>query len=805
MAMGGKRRKVLALLAALLGCSDGGGDASNGGDVGAAPWQRSEERADCAEFDLLRRPHFGDLHVHTSYSADASIFGTRSEPRDAYAFATGSAIALSDADELPTRSARIDRPLDFAAVTDHAEWLGEVRLCSDPQSPVYDIEECRLLRQSEDPSDRFSITVAWLFPAGVPNPPPSLPFCDREAQDCDLAAASVWGDIQLAAEEAYDRTAACRFTTFVGYENTASLLGRHRHRNVIFRNAVVPALPASQLETDAGGFPQGLWTAIEGECLDAGTGCDAVIIPHNSNLSGGEQFFDPLDAADAQRRQDREPLVEMFQHKGSSECRFDRLAGAGVGTEDELCAFEQLLGAHELPGTPPPPIDQYPRRNMVRNALADGLVFEETLGVNPFKMGFIGSSDTHDATPGNVDELEWEGAQGSDDATPERLIGDNVRNNPGGLAVVWAEENSRDALFAALRRRETYATSGTRPTLRFFGGELTDLDCNDADFVRRAYRTGTPMGGEVGGDDGVARPRFAVLAFKDPGSDGAPGTDLQRVQIVKAWVDAQGRARERVFDVAGQPADTAVDPRTCGPARPGLNSLCAIWEDAEFDPAARAFYYARLLESPTCRWSTVVCRSQGVDPFAEDCRQQAEAAGAAYAACCDTESDDPFRERTVQERAWSSPIWYRPEAIGRVDGAIAFDPAGDAIELSMAIGRLPDEVDPGADAIEVSLADGGEIFAAVFESGLAAAAAGGVYAFDDPSGDAGGLRHLSIEIDAERRAVIRLHAVSLALDGVDRDEHALRVRVAIGGYRAEQVRFWERGGDRLETGSPAEG
>lgn len=273
-----------ALLAALLAaCSDGPGPAPQGAGAVAAPWQRTEERAPCASFEPLRQPWFGDLHVHTRYSADAHIFGTRVGPREAYDFARGAEIALADDAEQQTRSARLERPLDFAAVTDHAEFFGEVDICSSPGSPLYEDEMCRRLRQPDDPGDRFDVTVAWLYPAGIPNPPASHAFCNLPGIDCDAAAASVWQEMQAAAEAAYDRSEACSFTTFVGYEHTASPFGRHLHRNVVFRNHRVPPFAASQLETAGEGSPQGVWSALERDCLERGDGCDAVIIPHNSN------------------------------------------------------------------------------------------------------------------------------------------------------------------------------------------------------------------------------------------------------------------------------------------------------------------------------------------------------------------------------------------------------------------------------------------------------------------------------------------------------------------------------------------
>jgi hypothetical protein len=757
-----------------------------------APWQRTETRDPCDDFAPLRQPFFGDLHVHTRLSADATIFGTKVGPRDAYDFARGAEIAVADANEQPTRHARLERPLDFAAVTDHAEWYGEVDVCTTPGSPAYDLSICSLLRQVDDPADQFTATVQWLFPAGIPNPPPFLPFCSTPGVDCAGAKVSVWQEIQAAAEEAYDRTAACGFTSFIGFEHTASPVGRHLHRNVIFRNEHVTPYAPSQVDTAAGGIPYGLWSAIEELCLNAGTGCEALIIPHNPNLSGGEQFFDPVDAADAQRRQDREPLVELHQLKGNSECRYDRLAGHGVGTADELCAFEQLPNADQVPGNQPPPIDEYPRRNMVRNALEDGLAFEQTLGANPFKFGFIGSTDTHDATPGNVDERGWEGGTGNNDATPQRQIGDLVHNNPGGLAVVWAEENSRDALFAALKRRETYATSGTRPVVRFFAGDLSGVRCGAGNFATAAYTTGTPMGGDIGPVHGAASPRFAVLAVKDPGTAAHPGTDLQRAQIVKGWVDADGQTHERVFDVAGDANnDAAVDPATCTPTGQGAAELCAVWEDPDFDPAQRAFYYVRMLENPTCRWSTYVCKAAGVDPFSPDCAAQATAADPAFANCCLTQANDPFVSPVIQERAWTSPIWYRPDAIARIDGGVDFGaaPGTDQLELAIRLGALPTGVDPAQQPLSLAVTDDDVIFTVTLPAGaLVSDAAQSRWVAADPG--AVGLDAAILEQLSTGEALLTVRTLERDLTAADRVDHFVQVDLSIGSYRASYTRRW---------------
>jgi hypothetical protein len=237
---------------------------------------------------------------------------------------------------------------------------------------------------------------------------------------------------------------------------------------------------------------------------------------------------------------------------------------------------------------------------------------------------------------------------------------------------VWAEENSRDSIFAALRRKESYATSGTRPTLRFFAGDLDGDLCESADMIERAYQNGVPMGGDVRvGEDGSA-PRFLISAQKDPGTRTSPGTDLQRVQVIKGWVDADGKTREEVFDIAGSADNGAgIDPQTCGRVGRGMQQSCIIWQDPHFDAAEDSFYYVRVLENPTCRWSTLQCQAAGVNPFSDACDSQAEratakahelgASGDVFGRCCTNPDEHAFYSPVIQERAWSSPIWYRAD------------------------------------------------------------------------------------------------------------------------------------------------
>ncbi len=768
------------------------------GGAGAIPWPRTETREACSDVTMLRRPFFGDLHVHTRYSADAYIFGTRVGPRDAYAFARGAEIPVADDAEGQTRTARIDRPLDFAAVTDHAEFYGEVSLCVTPASLVYDVPLCRVLRQAEDPEDRFPVTANWLFLAGVPDPPTSHAFCALPGVDCDGAAVSVWQDIQAAAEEAYDRTAACTFTTFNGYEHTPSPGGRHLHRNVIFRNEHVPAVALSHLETFPGGTPQGLWSALETQCLEGESGCDTLIIPHNPNLSGGEQLVDPADAAEAARRKRLEPLIEIHQIKGNSECRFDRLAGIGVGTQDELCTFEQDPVAHQGPFEEPPPIELYPPRNLVRNALKEGLRLEQVLGANPFQMGFVGGTDTHNGNPGDVDEADWVGAQGNEDSSAARKIGANMRTNPGGLTVVWAEENSRDALFEGLRRRETYATSGTRPVIRFFAGDLAGVRCGRDDFVPRAYETGTPMGGELGPVRGTRSPRFAVWAVKDAGTSEQPGTDLQRIQIVKGWLAEDGTTHEQVFDVAGGENGAGVDAATCAPTGSGEADLCAVWEDPAFQPGERAFYYARVLENPTCRWSTRVCRLAGVDSLAADCAAQAAVAGLEFAACCLGASTDPFVEPIIQERAWTSPVWYRPDGVSKLRARLRFGKGRgrDRLRLRLSLGEAA-ILQPAVDALVLRVAAADTIWSLTIPPGTLRPRRG---AFVLPGGGAlEDVARVVLRLGEQGGAHLELTTARLDLRAAGRADGMVTVSVASGGYNIAETRRWLRRGRTLGT------
>ncbi len=486
----------------------------------------------CPDYNPRKNPYFGDLHVHTAFSLDALIFGTRKGPTAAYLFAQGQPIELAGGG-----TAQLDRPLDFMAVTDHGE---------------------SLIR-------------------------------------------NMWQRSQNATERAHS---PCEFTTFKGYEWTqrGENIPGNLHRNVIFAGSEVPAAPLDSISHPT---PEELWAGLEAECQ--APACDVIAIPHNSNQSMGIKF----DVAGytpevAQRRARIEVLAEVFQGKGSSEClNFADPADDGY---DPYCSFE-LLPATTQPEDAP---------GYVRYGLGNGLSYYANTGINPVQVGLIASTDTHNATGGNVAEDKWPGHHARLDNTPaKRLSG---YNNPGGLAVVWAEENTRRAIFSALRRRETYATSGTRMTVRYYQTWDHDHPCSDPDALRDLIENGVPMGGTMSASDPGSHPTFVVLAAKDE-------ANLSAIHIVKGSLVA-GEVQNRLVVLPAANPDI------------GAPVLCRTWSDTEYDPTAPAFYYARVLEVPTPRWSHYDCER---DP--ETC-------------------DELGRDRLdidIQERAWTSPIWYLPQ------------------------------------------------------------------------------------------------------------------------------------------------
>ena len=575
--------------------------------------------------NATRNVYFGDLHVHSSLSFDSYIFGNRLSLDEAYRFARGEAVQNAVGETM-----QLTRPLDFVAITDHSEGFGLHEACdlSDKSDALQ-----AYCDRMERPDARFFL---HLRAQGEQRPPVSVldGFFDTPEDASGLKTAT-WRRV---VETADRHNAPGELTTFAAYEYSPPLPDRGKiHRNVIFRGSDTPNHAPSAFDALT---ELDLWRQLNATCQSP---CEYLTIPHNPNKSWGLAFAsqtidgDPYTEADWRLRQEVEPIVEMFQVKGNSECVI------GFGTSDEECAFEQFLPVCEE-GQDSKCIFE---TSMIRDGLKKGLVLEDALGFNPLAFGLIGSTDVHNSNPGDAEEWDYRGANGALSAPARtRLTAPRARslnNNPGGLAAIWAQENTRDALFDAMQRKEVYATSGTRIRLRFFGGFSFAPDILDApDLLDMAYEAGVPMGSTLP-VAGEVSPSFILWAVRDPLS--AP---IDRVQIIKGWTE-DGEVLESVVDVACSDG-RMIDPSTgrCGKTPAGVNlsdcsltsdagatELKALWTDPSYAPEQNAFYYARVIENPTCRWSTYDSLRLGQEPLSVI---------------------DP----TVQEMAWSSPIWVQP-------------------------------------------------------------------------------------------------------------------------------------------------
>ncbi len=542
---------ALSLAFAVIGCSEQTSESSTYEEKDSVKLS-AENRSDSPATIPNRQAYFGDLHVHTSYSLDSYMTFVRSTPRDAYRFARGERVTLYGG-----REKQLKNPLDFVAVTEHAEFLGEFALCSSKGSIAYATPLCIDYRNEKQDrklaSDLFRDTMLPIFAARTPQ---RWPICGEDGGRCRNAARNVWQEIQRVNEEF---NSPGEFTTFIGYEWTGQFKG-NRHRNVIFRNNKVPKTPWSQFEVPT---PEQLWKKLDEECHAP---CEVITISHNSNQSKGQRFSGlnsdgaSLTQEEAEFRLAYEPLVEIIQQKGDSECRL------GLGTNDESCGFQKFdlrpicpqASANPDVKACAPVCDEngQPKgcvweSDYVRNALKIGLKLEETIETNPYKLGIIGSTDHHNANPGDTEEDKYEGAHGYlDDRVEDRLKlalasgYKELSRSAGGLAGVWAEENTRDSIFTALKRKETFATSGTRILLRFFGGwNFPDSDPQNLDLNTLGYRNGVPMGGDLPATSSDESPRFLIWASK-----GVDGQNLQRIQVIKGWLD-NGEMHERVYDV----------------------------------------------------------------------------------------------------------------------------------------------------------------------------------------------------------------------------------------------------------------
>lgn len=613
-----------ATVSLLAGCAPAARDAASSGTVASAVAEAEASPAERAKTKVL----FGDLHMHTGWSFDAFTFGTTATPEDAYNFAQGGALAHPAGGVY-----KLDRPLDFLAVTDHSEFMGVMIQMRDPSSPLAKLAIAKAaLDKDPKVSGAAFRAVGNAFRTG------DLSVFEDQAETARKVAADTWSKTIEIANRQYKPG---KFTTLIGYEWTSSDEGKNLHRNVIFRGNTAP-LPFTAVDSRR---PEDLWKYLD---ATRQSGQPVLAIPHNSNLSDGAMWARvdsdgrPITAAYAATRARNEPLAEITQVKGTSE------AHPSLSPNDEFANFELL----ETYVASDKPVTKF-AGSYVRDAWRTGLSFQDGSGFNPYRFGVIAASDTHVAMSSVIESNYW-GKVGTRDGTAQVRLdctycaggSDISKFGASGLAAVWARDNTREAIFDALQRNETYGTSGPRMQVRFFGGyDIGKVKAGGAGWIESAYRAGVPMGGAL--KPAGKAPSFVVWALKD-----AMGANLDRVQVIKLW-SKNGVSHEKIYDVALS-GGRKVDPKT-GKAPAvgdtvdvstatykntiGAVTLSANWTDPDFDPAAPAAYYVRVLEIPTPRWST-------------------------YDAVRLKRAIPRGLAPTIQERAYTSPIWYDPARKG---------------------------------------------------------------------------------------------------------------------------------------------
>jgi hypothetical protein len=590
--------------------------------------------------DFPTRPFFGDTHTHTSFSMDAGAFGARLGPADAYRFGKGQEVTASSG-----QRAKLSRPLDFLVVADHSDNMGffpdllagKPELLADPTGRRwYDMV------QSGKGADA-AIEIVKAFSQGTF--PKALLYLPGTS-----AYRSAWRETIKAADEA-DQPG--RFTAFIGFEWTSNTGGNNLHRNVIFRENGDKARLVEPYTVYKPGSdnPRDLWKWMA--MAEEKTGSELLALAHNGNLSNGAMFpivesftGKKIDRAYAEGHRRWEPLYEATQIKGDGETH------PFLSPNDEFASFDKWdKGNLDLSVPKKPAMLEF---EYARSALKNGLKLEAELGVNPYKFGLVGSTDAHTGLAG-VEEDNFFGKTSASEPGPERAAHPFMKGRTGltimgweqtasGYAAVWATENTRAALFDAMRRREVYATTGPRMIVRFYGGwEFDPKDAENRLPARVGYTKGVPMGGDLSNAPKGKTPTFLVAALKDP-----IGANLDRYQVVKGWLDAKGQVHEKVFDVAWAgdrkpgkdgklpPVGNTVDVANASWTNTiGATELIAVWKDPEFDPSQRAFYYGRVLEIPTPRWTAYDAKYFGVQMPKE-------------------------APMTTIERAYTSPIWYTP-------------------------------------------------------------------------------------------------------------------------------------------------
>ena len=580
------------------------------------------EREAAVPRNPLKDAYFGETHLHTGVSMDAFIAGNRLKPSDAYRFAKGEEVKVNGIRH------RIKRPLDFAAVTDHSEFLGESYSLMNPGAPGYDHPLAKAFREASDLETALKLygenVLAPLAGGGNPHPPF---FQGIEA------IKSTWQQNYQAAEDHYDPG---KFTTIHAYEWTSAPDGSNQHRNVLFRDANVPEVPFSSVDGDD---PEELWQWMSEQRAQ---GRRLFAMPHNANQSKGLLFTEvtlsgePVDRAYAQTRAAMEPLIEMMQVKGNSE------VVPQFWQADEFADFENAESLQQFSGR------VYKKQNFVRYGLDRGLKYREQLGVNPFKYGFVGGTDSHNGSPSNVAEDNYAvGSHGladrkAEDRSKNMLEGEMLiaDTNPGAITGVWAEANTRADIWDAMAARETFATSGPRIRVRAFAGNRFESSYESFEaMIRDGYEKGVPMGSDYQGN---TAPQLLLMAAKDP-----DGPNLDRIQVIKGWVE-DGEMKDRVYNAVAsgnrlrqdgtvEPIEAPVDMKTGAfNTEKGSAQLMGVWTDPDFDPKQHAYYYVRVLQLPTARWTLWDQIREGV-AYPEEVKL------------------------TVVERAWGSPFWYEAQ------------------------------------------------------------------------------------------------------------------------------------------------
>jgi hypothetical protein len=588
------------------------------------------------------RPFFGDTHLHTAFSMDAGAFGARLGPKEAYRFARGEEIVSNTGQPV-----RLSRPLDFLVVADHSDGFGFFPLLMGGDPTLLATEQGKRWYEQIKGGKGAEAAMDIIISFGKNQLPKGFPLPGTRAYR------SAWQEI-IKAAEAYNDPG--RFTAFIGFEWTSNTGGNNLHRNVIFReNGAKAGLvePYTTLKPLGSDNPEDLWKWMA--ATEEKTGSEVLAIAHNGNLSNGlmfptiEAFGKKIDRIYAETRAKWERLYEVTQTKGTGE------AHPFLSPNDEFANFE-IWDKGNLDGSVPKTKDML-EYEYAREALKNGLVLEAKLGTNPYKFGLIGSSDAHTGLSA-LEEENFFGKTAPQEPSPERMQKAFFKNpktgitvmdwevSASGYAAVWAMENTREAIFDAMQRRETYGTTGPRMAVRFFGGwDFEPADGHNRLPAAIGYAKGVPMGGDLSSAPAGKSPTFLVAALKDP-----IGANLDRIQIVKGWVDAQGAVQEKVYDVVWgdankrkpgpdgklPPVGSTVDvPNATWTNTIGDPELITVWKDPDFDAKQRAFYYARVIEIPTPRWTAYDAKRFGTKPL-------------------------PGTTMTLQERAYTSPIWYTP-------------------------------------------------------------------------------------------------------------------------------------------------